>query len=612
MKLSSVPKIGIVILCIAAAAAGLTAVAAAQSPGIDYFKLVPGFIAETKNEQGAAAGTGFSGENPWGADTAYIMATNAKGQRTWRIENYLPQGATAQGSTMYLLEGSEKALLIDTAQDTKEEMGKNDLTTIVRHLLGHNNDGSPKKNPVDFVVAISHGHGDHVGKNAQMADRTVYFPELDWPRNAAANNVAMKEGGGAGAHGMAVGEIALGGRTVKIINLYGHTPGSVGFLDTENNMIFTSDAIGSGFVWAHLGLISQYAESVRHLKEVLRPLQNPAILPGHFYQITSGARRLPPINGRQLDKQYVDEQVVAAEGVLNGTLVGAPYSAGAAGTTASVKVGSAEMTYNPGNLSPQGTGGGVYRAIKISSQTIRSDFYTIREGSDTLYLVKGSAKALLVGTGSGAPGAEAFVTRLAGTTPVEVIVTGDDKGQIGGLGQFSSKKIYLPRGSAIAKGGLANVVEVGRGDTIDLGGVTIQVEPLAGHSPAGLTLLDASDRVLFGGDALGMQAADGGLILNSSLEAFAAALAAWSERTNGRYDVVLTSRNYQWQIAAAYVAQLQALVIKGLTEGAAAAADSVAMPGYKVIRTSQPAQQGGPGRGGAGAGAPAASIVLAR
>jgi glyoxylase-like metal-dependent hydrolase (beta-lactamase superfamily II) len=612
MKLSPALRIGIVILCVAAAAAGLSAVATAQAPGIDYYKLVPGFIAESKNEQGAATGTGFPGENPWGADTAYIMATNAKGQRTWRIENYLPQGATAQGSTMYLLEGSEKALLIDTAQNTKEEMGKNDLKTIVRHLLGHNNDGSVKNNPVDFVVAISHGHPDHVGKNGQMNDRTVYFPELDWPRNATANNIAMKEGGGAGAHGMAVGDIALGGRTLKIINLYGHTPGSVGFLDSENGMVFTSDAIGSGFVWAHLGMISQYAESVRHLKEVLRPLANPAILPGHFYQITSGARRLPPINGRQLDKQYVDDQLAAAEGVLNGTLVGTPYSAGAAGATASAKVGSAEMTYNPGNLTPQGTGGGVYRAIRISSQAIRSDFYTIREGSDTLYLVKGSAKALLVGTGSGAPGAEAFVSRLAGTTPVEVVVTSDDKGQVGGLSQFSSKKVYLPKGSSIPKGGLTNVAEVGRGDTIDLGGVTIQVEPLAGHSPTGLTLLDVSDRVLFGGDALGMQAADGGLILNSSLEGFAAALAAWSERTNGRYDVVMTSRNYQWQIAAAYVAQLQALVIRGLTEGAAAISDSAAMPGYKVIRTAPPAQQGGPGRGGSGGGPLAASIILPR
>lgn len=588
-------------------AAILSMSGAAQSPGIDYFKLVPGFIAETKNEQGMAIGTGFSGENPWGAYTAYIMTTNAKGQRTWRIENYLPQGATAQGSTMYLVEGSEKALLIDTAQNTKEEMGKNDLKTIVRYLLGHNNDGSIKGNPVDFVVAISHGHGDHTGKNSQMNDRIIYFPELDWPRNATENLVPMKEGGGEGAHGTAAGEIALGGRTLKIINIYGHTPGSVGFLDSENNMIFTSDAIGSGYVWAHFGLISQYAESVRHLKEVLRPLNNPAILPGHFYQITSSARRVQ----QQLDKQYVEDQLAAAEGVLNGTLAGTPYSAGTPGTTASVKVGSAEMTYNPGNVTPQGTGDGVYRAVKISNQAIRSDFHTIREGADTIYLMRGSAKALLIGTGSGAPGAVAFVAKLAGAIPLEVIVTSEDKGQIGGLSQFRNRRIYLPKGSVIPRSGLADVVEVERGEIIDLGGVTIQVEPLSGHSSAGLTLLDIPERVLFGGDALGMQAADGGLILNSRLEDFAAALAAWRERTNGKYDVIMTSRNYQWQISAAYVDQIQALVNKGLAEGAAAITNSDLMPGYKVIRSAAPPQSAGPGRGGPG-GVLAASIILPR
>jgi glyoxylase-like metal-dependent hydrolase (beta-lactamase superfamily II) len=594
-------------LLAAIGAAILSMPAAAQSPGIDYFKLVPGFMAETKNEQGMAIGSGFSGENPWGAYTAYIMATNAKGQRTWRIENYLPQGATAQGSTMYLVEGSEKALLIDTAQNTKEEMGKNDLKTIVRFLLGHNNEGGVKANPVDFVVAISHGHGDHTGKNSQMNDRTLYFPELDWPRNATENLVPIKEGGGAGAHGTAAGEITLGGRTLKIINISGHTPGSVGFLDSENNMIVTSDAIGSGYVWAHFGLISQYAESVRHLMEVLRPMKNPAILPGHFYQITSGARRVK----QPLDKQYVEDQLAAAEGVLNGTLVGTPYSAGSPGTTASVKAGSAEMTYNPGNVTPQGTGDGIYRAVKISDQAIRSDFYTIRVGSDTIYLVKGSAKALLIGTGSGAPGAEAFVAKLAGAVPLEVIVTSEDKGQIGGLSQFRSRRIYLPKGSTISRSGLAHVVEVGRGETLDLGNVTIQVEPLSGHSSAGLTLLDIAERVLFGGDALGMQTADGGLILNGRLEDFAAALAAWRERTNGKYDVVMTSRNYQWQISATYVDQIQALVHKGLTEGASAITNSDAMPGYKVIRSSAPSQPGGTGRGGSGGGL-AASIVLPR
>ena len=106
-------------------------------PTIEYYRLVPGFLPEVFTDDGMAKGTGFAAENPWGAYTAYLLATNAKGQRTWRIEDYLPNagGATSQGSTMYLFEGNERALLVDTAQNTADVPGKTDLKTVVRHLL---------------------------------------------------------------------------------------------------------------------------------------------------------------------------------------------------------------------------------------------------------------------------------------------------------------------------------------------------------------------------------------------------------------------------------------------------------------------------------------------
>jgi len=337
---------------LAASFAAFAPAALAQSaPPVEYYRLATGFLPENKDAEGRPVGTGFAEENPWGAYTAYLMETNAKGQRTWRIENFLQQRNMTQGSTMYLLEGSQLSLLVDTAQNTPEVMGVNDLKTVVRYLLGHNNDGSVKDNPVDFVVAISHGHGDHTGKNSQMSDRTVYFPDLDWRENTPAEYVPIKEGGGTTTHGSgtAVGEIGLGDRTIKVIDIHGHTPGSVGFLDMENNMILTSDAIGSGCVWAHFGPIPVYAESLRHLQSVLEPLDNPAILPGHFYQIAAGPRGKPPLNGRPLDKQYVDDQLAVAEGVLSGEIVGEPYPA--AGNNVFVaRFGSAEMTYTEAGL----------------------------------------------------------------------------------------------------------------------------------------------------------------------------------------------------------------------------------------------------------------------
>ena len=596
---------------------------AAKPPPVEYYKLVPGFMAETKNARGQAIGTGFATSNRWGAFTAYLLATNAKGQRTWRIENYLPQGATAQGSTMYLLEGSQRALLVDTAQNTMPEvLGENDLKTVVRHLLSHNNDGSPRPNPLDFVVSNTHNHGDHTGKNSQMSDRAVYFPELDMPNNAPANYVPAKEGGG----GNSVGEIALGERTIKVIDIRGHTRGSVGYLDVENRLVMTGDAIGSGFVWMHFGMISQYVESVRHLQELLRPIENPAVLPAHFYQVDLVSRPKPGPVG----KQYVDDQVTVAEAILRGEAVGVPYrTVGRAVVIAGY--GSAEATYTLSMIAPaEAANVGAYHTIQIpgtSSPTgtngidgIKSDFFLIRDrANNSLYLIKGSTKALLVGTGSGAPGLSALVTRLAGSVPVEVIVTSDDAGQIGGLAPFGSQTIYVPRGATIPRTGLRSVTEVGAGDVIQLGqdtagrALAIQVVPLPGHSATGLTLLDASDRLLLSGDALGMQAGDNGLLLRSSLADFAVALKTWREQTDGKYDLVYTSRNFEWQTTPAFVDQIQSAVDRGLAEGDAAAINSTALPGRRILRGAGTAVAGPGGaapRGGRGAQDSAASIVL--
>ena len=586
------------LVAITAIALSLTANVSAQpAPPLEYYRLVPGFLPEYKNASGRNLGNGFATPNPWGAYTAYLMATNAKGQRTWRIENELPGGGTSQGSSMYLLEGSERALLIDTAQNTQDttppvQPGQSDLKNVVRFLLGHENDGkTARAKPVDFVAANTHSHGDHTGKNRDMSDRTLYYPDLDWPRfNAPSNYVPIREGGGATTHGngAAVGEIELGGRTIRAISLYEHTPGSTGYLDAENNLIATGDAIGSGYVWAHFGLISQYAETVRHLQAVLRPMDNPAVLPAHFYQVDEASRGPAPIRGRPLDKQYVDDEVAAAEGVLNGSVVGEPY--GTVGRNVVIaKVNTGQMTYGLNMLFPPSTSDFAYHAIQIPGWSgtvdfakypmlanIKTNFYLIRDGSNnSLYLIRGSTKALLVGTGMnalGAPELATFVSRLIGSVPLEVIITSDDPGQIGGLMQFAADKIYVPKGAAIpSQLGLTNVSEVGAGDTISLGTdtagrpVTIQVEPLAGHSSTGLTLLDVSDRVLLSGDALGAQSATDGLILNAPLADFVTALAAWRAKTDGKYDVVYTAHNFQWFTLPAFVDQLQAAAAKGPT-----------------------------------------------
>jgi glyoxylase-like metal-dependent hydrolase (beta-lactamase superfamily II) len=304
----------------------------------------------------------------------------------------------------------ERARRVDTAQNTADKpivTGQLDLVTVAKQLLGHDNTGAVKANPVDFEVAITHNHGDHTGKAVAMAPRKVYFPDGDWPNNAPAGSYKL-----------------------------------------------------------------------------------------------------------------------------------APYQ----------------------DATPPGP----------AIDNIKTGFYLIRDNANTsMYLIKGSTKALLVGTGSGTPGIAAFAKNLAGTLPLEVIVTSNDRDQIGGLSLFAAgTKIYAPRGSGVT--GEA----VGAGDVIDLGvdpagrPARIEVQPLPGHSKSGITLLDVSDRALLSGDALGEQFNGGGLVLHDTLTNFDAALKAWRAKTDGRYDVVYTAHNYQWFTSPAFVDQTQQAVTSGLAGGA--------------------------------------------
>jgi glyoxylase-like metal-dependent hydrolase (beta-lactamase superfamily II) len=607
-------------LCLTATAATLVLAAVASIPvarldaqavPLDHYRLVPGFLHVETDDSGVPVGNGFGATNPWGAYTAYHLATNAKGQRTWRIENMLPNanGRTSQGSTMYLFEGTRQALLVDTAQNTQDIAGQTDLKTVVRHLLGHTDSGAAKASPVDFVVANTHSHGDHTGKNSLMSDRVVYYPDLDWPRNGApANYVPVAEGGGPSARGtgQTVGQIDLGDRIITAINIHAHTPGSTGYFDRENAMVATGDAIGSAYVWAHFASVAQYADAVRHLRDVLRPLARVEVLPAHFYQVRQGARGKAPINGRPLDKQYVDDQVRVAEGILDGSLVGEPYRV--VGRNATIATwDSAQTVYTLGRLyaEPAQVDRTKYHAVAIPGtppatpdaryaaiDAIRSDLHLIRDHADeSMYLLKGSTKALLIGTGTGTPGIAAFARRLAGSLPLSVAVTSDDPGQVGGLSQFTDAELLLPAGIT-APGSGRRARTIGTGDVIDLGHdrggrpLRLEVHALTGHSRTGVTLLDIANRVLFSGDALGTQGNDAGLVLREPLAAFAAALRVWRAQTDGKYDVVYTAHNYQWFTSPTYVDEVQQAVAKGMAEGVGALVPSTRLPGARMVRSS--------------------------
>lgn len=584
---------------------------------IQFYRIAKGFQPEVMNANGMARGTGFAKPNRWGQYTAYLMAKDRAGKRTWRIEHYLPfkDQNTAQGSTMYLLEGGDRALLIDTANPAAFTPGVNDLKTVVRYLLGHDDQGRPKPHPLDFVVANTHSHGDHIGENVLMSDRTVYYMDGDWPEKAPANYVPVREGGGATPHGdrVAVKEIDLGGgRILKAVAIPPHTPGSTGYLDTTNRMLFTGDAVGSAWPWLQWVSIADYGRSIHHLEELTRGYPDLLVLPGHFYQIRMFGRAGAPLNGRPLDRQYIVDQVGLADGLLAGSIVGEPYPWQHSGMWA--QNGTAKLVYSLDHLAEHGEDlptayhavqipGGYRREWTATSPTpgqdierlsdIKADIYLVRQqGGPTLYLIRGSSAALLIGTGTGAPELAGTIARLSAGLPLDVAILDSSREQTGGLAQLSPRHVYAAEGTS-------DRTVLHDGETISLGqdraGRPLELEAQmfrSGPQPD-LTLRIVADRVLFAGNVLGRTAAPDDLRAADIFPfkitdpiAYQVALSDWSSRTIGRYDGLYVSGSADWFLSPNYVVELQQALSTANTGKGPARKDAGVSSGTMIYRST--------------------------
>ena len=131
------------------------------------------------------------------------------------------------GVRMYLFEGAERAMLVDTG------FGSGDLLALCRTLT---------QKPI-FVVH-THGDGDHVGCNGSFDE--IYLHPADFAMYAA------YKGSSRGLRPLYEGDIIdLGTRRFEVLYLPGHTPGNVAFLDRENRLLISGDPVqpASGVIY---------------------------------------------------------------------------------------------------------------------------------------------------------------------------------------------------------------------------------------------------------------------------------------------------------------------------------------------------------------------------
>jgi glyoxylase-like metal-dependent hydrolase (beta-lactamase superfamily II) len=198
----------------------------------------------------------------------------ASPQPPLRVHTYEPQTfilrqnpcASFEANFIYLLIGSDKALLIDTGAVADPQAMP--LAKTVMELLP---DKEGKKLPL--VVAHTHRHLDHRAGDSQFASLPsvqvvpfdlegvqAFFGFTNWPNGIA--------------------HIDLGGRTVDVIPTPGHNPTHVAFYDDRTGILFSGDFLLPGRLLIEDA--GAYRESAVRVVDYLkrRPLTH--ILGGHI------------------------------------------------------------------------------------------------------------------------------------------------------------------------------------------------------------------------------------------------------------------------------------------------------------------------------------------
>ena len=157
-------------------------------------------------------------------------------ESTWRIEDGMVR--------FYLLCGSEKAALIDTGMTCPDaKQTAQELTNL------------------PLILINTHADPDHISGNGAFDE---FYMSPNEEENLRAHNAQGKI--------LPIHEgdvIDLGGRELLIIDIPGHTPGSVGIIDKNNRVLISGDSVQNSniFMFGPGRNLTQYIESLKHLSK---------------------------------------------------------------------------------------------------------------------------------------------------------------------------------------------------------------------------------------------------------------------------------------------------------------------------------------------------------
>lgn len=205
-------------------------------------------------------------------------------------------GNLVYNESLYLVEGTEKAVLIDAGTRIK------DLDKIVATIT---------KKPIMLVA--THVHNDHTGSAVDRFPEIYinpgdkdYIPQV-MPRYKG--NIKFLTDGE---------EIDLGGRKLEVVFTPGHTPGSTTFIDKNAAYGFSGDSFGSGNLLLSMDFSTLIATCER-MSTIMENYGIKFLFPGHYY------------GNNAETKQRVDDMITLSKDVISGKVKGEKKSNGMMG-----------------------------------------------------------------------------------------------------------------------------------------------------------------------------------------------------------------------------------------------------------------------------------------
>jgi hydroxyacylglutathione hydrolase len=189
--------------------------------------------------------------------------------------------------SLYLVEGSQRAVLIDAGTNIK------DLDRIVAAIT---------KKPVMLVA--THVHPDHTGSSIE------YFPEIYInPADTILIPQMMPDYKGKVKYLKDGEEIDLGGRKLEVVFTPAHTPGSTTFIDKDAGYGFSGDSFGSGNLLLGMNFSTLIA-TCEKMSSLMQTNGIKFLYPGHYF-------------GDNVEtKQRVDDMITLSRDVLSGKVKG--------------------------------------------------------------------------------------------------------------------------------------------------------------------------------------------------------------------------------------------------------------------------------------------------